>query len=123
MEDIYSQRPLNLSFILLGSDLTSAPLFYRTFIYSFSVKGNHTPVTPMILAMSFCTLNGYMQGRYLTHFIHYDMSWFFDARFLVGHILFLLGMALNIHADSTLRGLRKPGETGYKIPYGKHQNQ
>jgi 3-oxo-5-alpha-steroid 4-dehydrogenase 1 len=27
-------------------------------------------------------------------------------------------MAINWHSDGILRNLRKPGETGYKIPYG-----
>ncbi|XP_008933929.1 PREDICTED: 3-oxo-5-alpha-steroid 4-dehydrogenase 1-like, partial [Merops nubicus] len=30
----------------------------------------------------------------------------------------LIGMAINIHSDYILRNLRKPGETGYKIPRG-----
>jgi hypothetical protein len=29
-------------------------------------------------------------------------------------------MVINIHSDHILRNLRKPGETGYKIPRGKH---
>ncbi len=29
-----------------------------------------------------------------------------------------VGYAINHHADSVLLSLRKPGETGYKIPYG-----
>ena len=36
----------------------------------------------------------------------------------LGLFLFLLGMAINLHSDSVLRGLRAPGETGYRIPYG-----
>ena len=36
----------------------------------------------------------------------------------LGLLLFLLGMAINMHSDSVLRGLRAPGETGYRIPYG-----
>lgn len=35
-----------------------------------------------------------------------------------GLSLWLLGLASNIHADAVLRSLRKPGESGYKIPYG-----
>ncbi|MGH0164270.1 UNVERIFIED_CONTAM: hypothetical protein FKN15_048165 [Acipenser sinensis] len=39
--------------------------------------------------------------------------------FLVrGGIMFLLGMAINIHSDDILRNLRKPGERNYKIPRG-----
>lgn len=37
---------------------------------------------------------------------------------IAGLTLWLLGLAGNIHADAVLRSLRKPGESGYKIPYG-----
>jgi 3-oxo-5-alpha-steroid 4-dehydrogenase 1 len=40
------------------------------------------------------------------------------AHFIVGAVMFIVGMAINIHSDSILLNLRKPGETGYKIPYG-----
>ena len=61
-----------------------------------------------------------MQGRYLTHYLHYEMSWFYDPRFLAGHVVFLAGMAINVHSDAILRSLRKPGDTSYKIPHGTH---
>uniref|UniRef100_A0A8D2H359 Steroid 5 alpha-reductase 1 n=1 Tax=Urocitellus parryii TaxID=9999 RepID=A0A8D2H359_UROPR len=35
-----------------------------------------------------------------------------------GFALWLLGMLINIHSDHILRNLRKPGETGYRIPRG-----
>lgn len=38
---------------------------------------------------------------------------------LLGGILWLTGLVINIHSDHILRNLRKPGETGYKIPRGK----
>ena len=84
-----------------------------------TVKGKPTPITPMLFAVLYTTLNGYIQGRYFTEYLPYDFSWFYDPRFLVGHVMFLVGMAINVHADSVLRSLRRPGETGYKIPYGK----
>ena len=37
---------------------------------------------------------------------------------MAGAALFLVGFGINLWADNTLRGLRHPGETGYKIPYG-----
>jgi len=70
------------------------------------------------MAMSFCTLNGYVQSRYLLHYYSYSDSWFNDPRFLAGVVIFLLGMAININSDAVLRGLRKPNEIGYKIPKG-----
>ncbi|XP_039323529.1 3-oxo-5-alpha-steroid 4-dehydrogenase 1 isoform X3 [Saimiri boliviensis] len=35
-----------------------------------------------------------------------------------GFGLWLMGMLINIHSDHILRNLRKPGDTGYKIPRG-----
>ena len=32
--------------------------------------------------------------------------------------MFVCGMAINMHSDHVLRNLRKPGDTGYKIPKG-----
>jgi protein-S-isoprenylcysteine O-methyltransferase Ste14 len=32
--------------------------------------------------------------------------------------MFLIGFSINFQSDSILRNLRKPGETGYKIPRG-----
>ncbi len=93
----------------------------RVFIYCPFVikKGTLCPIIISIAGFVFCALNGYMQGRYLTNFVHYDTSWFYDPRFVVGNILFLVGMAINIQSDVILRTLRKPGETGYKIPHGE----
>jgi 3-oxo-5-alpha-steroid 4-dehydrogenase 1 len=42
----------------------------------------------------------------------------YSFRFALGIVLFLFGFCLNQHADATLRGLRKPGEHGYRIPHG-----
>lgn len=36
-----------------------------------------------------------------------------------GSVLWLVGWLVNVHSDHILRNLRKPGETGYKIPTGK----
>merc|ERR1711871_1660469 len=41
-----------------------------------------------------------------------------DPRFLVGLAVAVFGAAVNIHSDGILLSLRKPGETGYKIPEG-----
>ena len=74
-------------------------------------------MAPILVGVLTCSINGYLQGRYLTNYAYYNLSWFYDPRFIVGHILFLVGMAINIHSDSILRSLRAPGETAYKIPY------
>ena len=78
------------------------------------------PITVIIMAIVFNLGNGYLNGRYVFHFAdgRYAMSWLSDPRFIVGTVLFIAGFIINRWADNTLRGLRKPGETGYKIPYG-----
>ncbi|XP_059801797.1 3-oxo-5-alpha-steroid 4-dehydrogenase 1 [Hypanus sabinus] len=35
-----------------------------------------------------------------------------------GSAVWFLGLVVNLHSDHILRNLRKPGETGYKIPRG-----
>ncbi|MBE0697758.1 MAG: DUF1295 domain-containing protein, partial [Anaerolineaceae bacterium] len=61
----------------------------------------------------------YINGRYLfTLSGGYPASWISDPRFIVGAGLFIAGMFTNRWADTILRGLRKPGEGGYRIPRG-----
>ena len=50
--------------------------------------------------------------RYVKHFI------VTLVRFVLGIVLFVAGLAINVHSDHILRNLRAPGETGYKIPRG-----
>ncbi len=63
--------------------------------------------------------NGYLQGRWLFSLSSpYPAWWFADPRFLIGTSLFLTGFAINLHSDGVLRRLRRPGESGYRIPRG-----
>ncbi|KAK2830122.1 hypothetical protein Q5P01_018053 [Channa striata] len=91
----------------------------RSLIYPFLIRGGKsTPFASFILAFVFCTYNGYMQIRYLSHFAEYPVDWITHPCFLAGSVLWLVGWVVNVHSDHILRNLRKPGETGYKIPTG-----
>lgn len=96
--------------------------FHRSFIYPFQLKvqdGTGMNVATMLMGSAFCTANGYLNGSYTsTYGTHLDADWLTDPRFLVGIAVFAYGYFLNKQSDSILRNLRKPGETGYKIPYG-----
>ena len=59
-----------------------------------------------------------MQGTQLCAGPQKDNSWLSSPNFIVGVGLFLAGMFGNIQSDAILRNLRKPGESGYKIPRG-----
>lgn len=92
----------------------------RTFVFPFRIKaeGKTTPLSIVLTAIVFNTLNAYVNARWVSHFGSYAVSWLYDVRFLVGAGLFVTGFAINQHADAVLMSLRKPGETGYKIPKG-----
>ena len=91
----------------------------RGFVYPFLMRaGARMPVSLMAMAITFNTLNAYINARWVSDLGHYPVSWLADPRFLLGAALFVGGLALNLNADRTLRGLRGPGETGYQIPYG-----
>ena len=89
-------------------------------MYSLAIKnGKPMPFQPFILAFFFCALNGFAQTRSLGNFATYPDSWLVGYNFVSGVVLFFTGMAINIHSDHILHNLRKPGDTGYKIPEGE----
>lgn len=92
----------------------------RTFVFPFRIKaeGKTTPISIVATAIVFNTLNAYVNARWVSEFGSYAASWLYDVRFVVGALLFFAGFAINQHADQVLMNLRKPGETGYKIPHG-----
>jgi len=88
----------------------------RTLIYPFRMKGSKPiPLPVMLMATAFCAVNGYIQCRSLTQFVLVPT---FAWTTCVGVSIWAAGLYINMDADYTLRNLRKPGETGYKIPYG-----
>jgi len=93
----------------------------RTLIFPFRLrtKGKKIPVTIVLMAFCFNLMNGYINGYYLGSLSEqYALSWLYDPRFIAGSLMFCSGLAINWQADNILIHLRKPGETGYKIPYG-----
>ena len=91
----------------------------RSLIYPLTSRGaKPIPLAPYLSAMAFTFFNGFMQSHYLLSYQCYTEEWMKTPQFVLGMILFAVGMAINIHSDQLLIGLRKPGETGYKIPTG-----
>ncbi|XP_041355115.1 3-oxo-5-alpha-steroid 4-dehydrogenase 1-like isoform X2 [Gigantopelta aegis] len=70
------------------------------------------------MALGFCSVNGYLQSAHLFRWAIFGPDEIFRAHFILGVITFFIGMIINIHSDSILRNLRKPGEKDYKIPKG-----
>jgi protein-S-isoprenylcysteine O-methyltransferase Ste14 len=99
-----------------------AHYLHRSSIYPFMLRNGEKkmPLAIPLMAVVFNLGNAYVNGRYLFHFSdgRYDASWLRDPRFIAGTFLFVTGFVINRWADNKLRNLRKPGETGYKIPRG-----
>jgi steroid 5-alpha reductase family enzyme len=77
------------------------------------------PIALVAMAMVFNIANGYVNGFHLFYSDRaYPVSWLLDPRFLSGVLLFLCGLYVHIRCDHILKTLRKPDETGYKIPRG-----
>jgi len=93
---------------------------YRAFIYPLRMRGSKPmPLLICLSAAAFCTFNGYMQARLWTKLRVYSLDSPTDVAWLVcGAALWLAGWYTNLDSDAILRNLRKPGESGYKIPRG-----
>lgn len=92
---------------------------HRAFIFPFRRRGGQPEMalSVMLTALVFTGCNGYLNGRYLSALgPPLPAAWLSDPRLLVGGALFLLGFAINQQSDWILFHLRRPGETGYKIP-------
>ena len=95
---------------------------YRAFIYPFRMRssGRGIPIIVIGFGLLFNTVNGYLNGRHIFTFSSgYTNEWLRDPRFIAGLAIFITGFIINQRADQILHSLRKPGESGYKIPYGE----
>ena len=93
----------------------------RSFIYPLRTRtsGKKIPLVIVISAIFFNFVNGFLNGTYLGNFGDaYGTGFFLSAHFLIGLPVFIAGVVINNYSDSQLINLRKPGETGYKIPTG-----
>jgi protein-S-isoprenylcysteine O-methyltransferase Ste14 len=105
--------------VLLLLAMWQAHYVYRAFAYPLLMRdGRRMPVAVMLMAIAFNTLNAFINARWVSQLGDYPTRWLADPRFLLGVSLFGFGLAVNISSDRTLRRLRAPGETGYRIPRG-----
>lgn len=95
----------------------------RTFIYPARIRSTPKKM-PLIIALSavfFNCMNAGLNGYYLSTLADpaaYAAGWLHSPRFIAGMTLFIAGLWVNWHADTMLINLRRPGESGYKIPQG-----
>ncbi|MBS1646016.1 MAG: DUF1295 domain-containing protein [Bacteroidetes bacterium] len=91
----------------------------RSFIFPIRTHttGKQMPLLIVLSAMLFNSVNASVIAYYTAQ-EQYPDRYFLQWNFITGLILFLLGFYINNKADTLLINLRKPNETGYKIPQG-----
>ncbi|MBQ7622909.1 MAG: DUF1295 domain-containing protein, partial [Bacteroidales bacterium] len=94
----------------------------RSFIFPLQLRGHgRMPLSIVLMGVIFNTLNALMQGGwifYVSPAEMYQAEWLTSAPFICGTALFIAGMTINIHSDSIIRNLRKPGDTAHYLPRG-----
>lgn len=93
---------------------------HRAFVFPFRMRatGKTMPASVPAMAIAFNLWNAYINARWISHVGVYTSEWLTDPRFVIGALLFVTGWAINLWADTVLMNLRKPGETGYRVPRG-----
>ena len=112
--DVRAKSSLANRILLRGCSFTTT--FIERVYFRSITRWQKDCVCTFFMAFTFCLINGYMQGRALTYFYVYEEDWLYTPNFIVGFTLFCIGWFINFYHDSVLINLRKPGETGYKIP-------
>lgn len=94
--------------------------FQRSFIFPLLMRGkSRMPWAIAGMGIIFNTINAYMIGGWLFFVApsdRYPAAWLISPLFILGTVIFFLGMAINIHSDHVVRNLRKPGDTRHYIP-------
>lgn len=127
MESTAALVPI-VTFLFAGGPLGPVPwlmlgiwevhYLHRGFVYPFRRKvAGSIPVLIVAMGMFFNLVNGYLNGRWLSHFAPpLGVDWLVGPRFLVGLALFCVGFVINQHSDQVLFDLRARGQTGYSVP-------
>jgi 3-oxo-5-alpha-steroid 4-dehydrogenase 1 len=92
---------------------------YRTFVFPALMQPSDKtfPASLVLFAVLFNTLNGYNNAAALIEAGESNTA-LLSAHFVAGSLVFMLGFCIHFFADRTIRLLRQPGETGYRIPEG-----
>jgi 3-oxo-5-alpha-steroid 4-dehydrogenase 1 len=93
----------------------------RSIIFPLRTHTNHKKIPLLIVgsAIFFNFINGFVNGTFLGNFAGgYPDDYFSSPQFVTGMLIFITGVYINNQSDTILINLRKPGETGYKIPTG-----
>ena len=90
----------------------------RSIIYPLRQKNSaKMPLSIALFAFLFNVINGFVNGYFLGSIQSYTMDYLSNWNFILGVILFLIGMRINMQSDTILLSLRSKNKR-YQIPKG-----
>ncbi len=116
---ILSGNPPTSPVLLILAGLWVLHYLNRSVIFPLRLRtsGKRIPLAIVLSAIFFNLVNGFFNGYWWGNFAGpYPDDWLRDPRFIAGALLFAAGVYINHRSDSQLIALRRPGETGYRIP-------
>lgn len=92
----------------------------RTFHYPINMKGKDKPfpVVLVLMAISFNSMNGFINGYYLFGAHTFESSWLYSPQFIIGLVIFYSGYWINSSSDNILSSLQRGPNNEYVIPQG-----
>lgn len=110
----YVSRFILLSFFMLH-------YIYRSFIFPFLLRGkSKMPITIVLMGFLFNAINASLicwWTFYGSKASFYNYSHFRSVFFIVGTVLFFLGLVANIDSDAYIRSLREKGDDKHYFPH------
>ena len=108
--------------LIVMASLFMIHYFQRSFVFPLLIKGrSRMPLSIVMMGAIFNVVNGYLIGGWLFYVSPsgmYPDSWLLGARFIIGTLIFFIGMIINLHSDHIIRHLRSPGDHKHYIPKG-----
>ena len=94
--------------------------FQRSFIFPLLLRGKGImPISIIGMGVLFNMFNALMQGGWL-FFVspdyYYTSEWFTTPQFIIGSIVFFIGMWVNLSSDHIIRQLRKHNDNKHYMP-------
>ena len=91
----------------------------RSIIYPLRQKNPaKMPLSIALFAFLFNVVNGFLNGYFLGSIQSYTIDYLSNWNFILGIILFIVGMRINMQSDTILLNLRSENK-GYHIPNGR----
>ena len=122
--------PLSFSFFFFNGSaektIVSWVLFFiwvlhyinRSIIFPMRIpNGSKIPIPVIASAIFFNIINGFINGFYLGNLAAFDDQYIFSLKFIMGMLIFIIGLIINLHSDEILIQIKKK-KAGYQIPEG-----